>query len=151
MSAANAVKARPASLPVDTAAGIVKSIMTVNPDIMIEQPASLAARLLPDSEIKSAWSPEKKESKTDSSVRYRIQVYSDNNRQTAKANAEYRKRLIQQRIPELQGFVSYDAPYWRVRMGNFQTEAEAQTALKVLKSKFPNFASDIRIVKVRVK
>ncbi len=137
--------------PADTAAGIVKAITDSNDAIIIFQDDVLSSRLLPTSVIKSSWSTEKKEVKVDPSVKYRIQVYSDNNRRTAKANAEYRKRLVEQRVPELQGYVTYDAPYWRVRVGNFQSESEALAAMKMIKSKFPAFASDIRIVKVRVK
>lgn len=135
----------------DTTLGIIKTIMADNDAIIIFQDDVLSARLLPTSVIRSSWSSDKKDSKIDPSVKYRIQVYSDNNRQTAKANAEYRKRLVEQRIPEIQGYVTYDAPYWRVRVGDFQNESEALAAMKMIKSKFPAFASDIRIVKVRVK
>ena len=137
--------------PVDTAAGIFKAIADSNTAIIIFQDDVLSSRLLPTSVIRSSWSPDKKEVKSDPLIKYRIQVYSDNNRQTAKANAEYRKRLVEQRIPEIQGYVTYDAPYWRVRVGDFQSESEALAAMKMIKSKFPAFASDIRIVKVRVK
>lgn len=135
----------------DTAGGIVKAISDSNNAIIIFQDDVLSSRLLPTSMIRSSWSAEKKDIKADPSVKYRIQVYSDNNRRTAKANAEYRKRIVEQRVPELQGYVTYDAPYWRVRVGNFQSESEALAAMKMIKSKFPAFASDIRIVKVRVK
>lgn len=145
------VAARTAVEAADTTAGIIKAIADGNDEIIIFQDDVLSSRLLPNSVIRSTWTSEKKDQKADPSVKYRIQVYSDNNRQTAKANAEYRKRLVEQRIPEIQGYVTYDAPYWRVRVGDFQSESEALAAMKMIKSKFPAFASDIRIVKVRVK
>lgn len=130
---------------------IVNTIMDENPRVLILQSDVLTERLSQGAVIRSSWNHERNERKADPSVRYRIQVYSDNNRHTAQANAERRKRQVEQAIPGLQGYVSYDSPYWRVRMGNFQTEAEAQSAMRQIKSRFPSFESDIRIVKVRVK
>lgn len=132
-------------------ANIVKTIMDENPHILILQSDVLTERLTQGAVIRSTWNHERNERKADPSIRYRIQVYSDNNRHTAQGNAERRKRQVEQAVPGLQGYVSYDSPYWRVRMGNFQTEAEAQAAMRQIKSKFPSFESDIRIVKVRVK
>lgn len=130
---------------------IVTSLMDENTHIMIIQPEILTARLTQGAVIRSSWNHDRSERKADPSIRYRIQVYSDNNRQTAKANAERRKAMVEQAIPGMHGYVSYDSPYWRVRMGNFQTEAEAQAAMKQIKSRFPSFESDIRIVRVRAK
>ncbi len=125
--------------------------MESNEHIIIIQPEPLTERLKQGAVIRSSWNHERNERKADPSIRYRIQVYSDNNRQTAKANAEKRKLQVERAIPGLQGYVSYDSPYWRVRMGNYQTEAEAHAAMKQIKSRFPSFESDIRIVKVRAK
>lgn len=130
---------------------IVNDIMDDNAFVMIVQPETLTERLMQGAVIRSSWNHERNDRKADPSLRYRIQVYSDNNRHTAKANAEKRKRLIEQRIPGMHGYVSYDSPYWRVRMGNYHTEAEAQAAMKQIKSAFPSFESDVRIVRVRAK
>lgn len=130
---------------------IINAIMDDNSFVMIVQPETLTERLMQGAVIRSSWNHERNDRKVDPSIRYRIQVYSDNNRHTAKANAEKRKKLIEQRIPGIHGYVSYDSPYWRVRMGNYHTEAEAQAAMKQIKSAFPSFESDIRIVRVRAK
>lgn len=137
----------------DSTLGIVTVIMDSNPMIVIDQPDALSERLMPGYDLKVAGvnrsgvaAPEIQEG-----IRYRVQVFSDNNRQNAKTKAEYRKRLIEQRMPGVHGYVTYDSPYWRVRMGNYKTEAEAQTAMKQIKSKFPQFSADVRVVKVRAK
>lgn len=130
---------------------IVTSLMDQNVHILIIQPDALTDRLTQGAVIRSTWNHDRSERKADPSIRYRVQVYSDNNRQTAKANAERRKAMVERAIPGMHGYVSYDSPYWRVRMGNFQTEAEAQAAMKQIKSRFPSFESDIRIVRVRAK
>lgn len=81
---------------------------------------------------------------------YRIQVFSDNNARTAKANAEYRKHLIESQMEGLRGYLTYESPYWRVRIGDFRTQAEASTVMRQLKSMFPAFANDLRLVRERI-
>ena len=85
-----------------------------------------------------------------SNVGYRIQVFSDNNIRTAKSNAEYRNRLVNTRLPLYRTYMSFEAPYWRVRVGDFFTRDEAEAALKQLKGAFPNFAGDMRVVRSRI-
>ena len=81
---------------------------------------------------------------------YRIQVFSDNNARTAKANAEYRKRLIESQNEGLKGYLTFESPYWRVRVGDFRTQAEANAAMRQLKAMFPAFANDLRLVRERI-
>lgn len=83
-------------------------------------------------------------------VGYRIQVFSDNNIRTAKSNAEYRNRLVNTRLPLYRTYMSFEAPYWRVRVGDFFTRDEAEAALKQLRGAFPNFAGDMRVVRSRI-
>lgn len=83
-------------------------------------------------------------------IGYRIQVFSDNNIRTAKSNAEYRKRQIESQMPEIRGYLTFESPYWRVRVGDFRTQAEAAAALRELKSAFPAYASDFRLVRERI-
>lgn len=81
---------------------------------------------------------------------YRIQVFSDNNMRTAKANAEYRKRTIQAQMPELRAYLTFESPYWRVRVGDFRSQSEAAAVLRQLKEAFPAFAGDFRLVRERI-
>lgn len=81
---------------------------------------------------------------------YRIQVFSDNNARTAKASAEYRKSLIESQMPGIRGYLTFESPYWRVRVGDFRTQAEASTAMRQLKTMFPAFANDLRLVREKI-
>lgn len=143
-------KAQDYTARTDTAAGIVQSIMQANEAILIVEPEELSQRLKPGADTRSSWRPSSEGPAENPNIRYSIQVFSDNNRQTAKANAEYRKRLVSQNMGGVPAQVVYDSPYWRVRVGMYRTHAEAQTAMKQIKEKFPSFASEVRIVKVRV-
>ena len=49
---------------------------------------------------------------------FRIQVFSDNDYRTAKNNALYKEGLIQQAFPELETYVTFTSPFWRLRVGS---------------------------------
>lgn len=83
-------------------------------------------------------------------VGYRIQVFDDNNPQTAKAGASERKALIENKFPEFQGYVTFNSPYWRVKVGDFRTRSEAEAAMGALRVAFPTLASQFRVVRDKI-
>ena len=83
-------------------------------------------------------------------VGYRIQAYSDNNHATAKAAAQQRARDIAMKFPQYRSYISYKAPSWRLRIGDFKTRGEAQAALQRIKSVYPKFAREMVIVRDRI-
>jgi len=84
------------------------------------------------------------------SVGYRIQAYSDNNYKTAKASAQKRARDIAMKFPQYRSYISYKAPSWRLRIGDFKTQREAHAALQRIKSVYPKFAREMVIVRDRI-
>ena len=86
----------------------------------------------------------------DRSVGFRIQAYSDNNYKTAKASAQKRARDIAMKFPQYRSYISYKAPSWRLRIGDFKTRGEAQAALARIKKVYPNFAREMVIVRDRI-
>ena len=83
-------------------------------------------------------------------VGFRIQAYSDNNHTTAKAAAQQRARDIAMKFPQYRSYISYKAPSWRLRIGDFKTQREAQAALQRIKSVYPKYAREMVIVKDRI-
>lgn len=83
-------------------------------------------------------------------VGYRVQVFSDNNPRTAKAEAGSKQRVIAARFPQYQTYVRYTSPYWRLRVGDFRTEHEANAAAEELRKAFPAYSKEIRVVRDRV-
>ncbi|MBO7608627.1 MAG: SPOR domain-containing protein [Muribaculaceae bacterium] len=81
------------------------------------------------------------------SVGYRIQAYSDNNYRTAKASTQARARAIAMKFPQYRSYISYNAPTWRLRLGDFKTQGDAQAALSRIRSVFPNYAREMTIVR----
>jgi hypothetical protein len=86
----------------------------------------------------------------DRGVGFRIQAYTDNNPKTAKAAAQKRARDIAMKFPQYRSYITYKAPAWRLRIGDFKTRHEAQAALHRIKSVYPNFARQMVIVRDRI-
>ncbi|MCH5222926.1 MAG: SPOR domain-containing protein [Muribaculaceae bacterium] len=81
---------------------------------------------------------------------YRIQVFSDGrDPSTLESRAKARGRTVLARFPKYRGqvYTTSSAPNWFTRVGNFETSEEAKKALAELKSAFPSFAGEMRIVK----
>lgn len=82
---------------------------------------------------------------------YRIQVFSGNNARTSKGEAGARAAKISAQFPEHATYVTYDAPYWRLRVGDFRTYEDARGVLSMMKSAFPAYAREMRLVRDRIK
>ena len=84
---------------------------------------------------------------------YRIQVFSDGrNQNTLEARAKARGNAILTKFPKYKGqiYTYSSSPNWYTRVGNFRTNSEASAALSELKKAFPNFASEMRVVKSQI-
>lgn len=84
---------------------------------------------------------------------FRIQVFSDGrNQHTLEARAKARGNAILAKFPKYRGqvYTNSSSPNWYTRIGNFRTNAEAQAALDELKRAFPQYSSEMRIVKSKV-
>lgn len=77
---------------------------------------------------------------------YRIQVFSSNNQKTAKAEAFRRETAIKQVVPDMTSYVKYQAPFWRVRVGDFQTYEDAYAKLVEFRKTFV-FGREMSIVR----
>lgn len=82
---------------------------------------------------------------------YRIQLFAGNNPRTAKGQAESRAAQVAEQFPEWTGHITFDAPYWRLKVGDFQRYEDATAALSTLKAQFPAFAREMRVVRDRIK
>lgn len=114
--------------------------------VTVTQPSQLGERLdpkngNPENGLKSAGK---------NRVGYRIQVYADKNQRTAKSEAMSRERALQMRFPDLGCYVTYNAPTWRLRVGDFATREEAVEIMQQLKKEFPSYAREMIVVKDRI-
>lgn len=81
---------------------------------------------------------------------YRVQVFSDNNQRTAKGEARSKELQLRGAFPELGTYVVYNSPFWRLKVGDFRTQHEAEAIADEIKSRFPSFAREVRVVRDRV-
>jgi len=87
---------------------------------------------------------------TERVVGYRVQVFSDNNIRTAKSEARAKAIAVSGAVPQYKTYVSYEAPFWRLRVGDFRSKADASEAADEIKRAFPQYSREIRVVRDRV-
>ena len=120
--------------------------------VSISQPAKLALRLAeaPAAEAADTVATDAAAEKKQAGG-YRILVFSGNNARASKAEAERRAAAISEQAPEWATYIIYDAPYWRLRVGDFRTYDEGTAALQSAKTLFPRYAREMRLVRDRIK
>ena len=80
-------------------------------------------------------------------VGYRVQVYSNNNARKAKSEAFELEEKLKEIFPDVKCYVSYSAPFWKVRLGDFSNYAEAVVFSKKVKKELPKLAGEIIVTK----
>ena len=65
---------------------------------------------------------------------YRVQVFFGNDRKTA----YFQQAKFKSLYPELNAYVTYTQPNYRVKIGDFRTRTEAQQIIAKLRPDFPN-------------
>lgn len=68
---------------------------------------------------------------------FRIQLYLGSNNNAKKEAAQVKSRLLSL-FPNERPHVIYEAPFWRVQVGDFRSKNEALSLYKKLKPEFPS-------------
>jgi hypothetical protein len=114
----------------------------------------MSQRLIPPQQLPTADGEENAAPASTTSPRsgggYRIQVFSDSNPRTARNEARAKAGNIAARFPEYRTYVTYDAPYWRLRIGDFRSYEAAHEALSAIKEAFPAYRRELRVVRDRI-
>ena len=82
---------------------------------------------------------------------YRIQVYSGNiqvasgNNLTSRAETENLKTKIKEHFPDTEPYIIYEAPFWKLHVGDYLTYEEASIMLRELRKTFPQRRNEINI------
>lgn len=82
---------------------------------------------------------------------YRIQVYSGNAPRTSKAEAFRHQELLNETFPDISTYVTYTAPYWRLRVGDFRTHEEAFLFMQQITQEMPSLKKESYVVKDEVR
>jgi len=81
---------------------------------------------------------------------YRVQVFSSNVQRTAKNEAFKIERQIRETFPDQTVYVNYSSPFWKVRVGDFISQSQAQILRHKLIDAFPTMRSEIYIVREQI-
>jgi len=81
---------------------------------------------------------------------FRVQAFSTNIQRTGKAEAFQVEKDILEQFPDVSVYVNYTSPSWKVRVGDFLTQAEALTFKENLITAFPALRSGIYVVPEQV-
>lgn len=82
---------------------------------------------------------------------FRVQVFSSNRQRVAKDEAFQLETLLLEAFPNVGVYVSYTSPFWRVRMGDFQTQEEARIFSEQLLNRFPRLKGSTYTVRERIR
>lgn len=142
------------SIGASTPSGIVErlaekgsSVTVAAPEQLLRRAAASAADASGENAEGEATESRPKGGKT---VGYRVQVYADNNVRSAKSEARQRERMVGGTFPQWDTYVTYASPYWRLRIGDFRTQYEAEKAAADIRRQFPRYAKEVRVVRDRV-
>ncbi len=135
----------------DTTTTIVKEISNQG-NIVVDVPDALLPRLMPSADKEQTTDEQTTAKPTAPTSRsgYRILVYEDNNVRTAKHSAQARRQQVAGRFPEFRTYLEFNSPYWRVKLGDFKTRSEAQSALTSIRQAFPSYGSQLRVVRDKI-
>ena len=80
---------------------------------------------------------------------YRVQIYSSNQQQTAKAESLDLEARLKDKISQTV-YVQYLPPFWKVRLGDFKTYDEAREYKKEFVAQYPDMMGDTYIVRDKI-
>lgn len=81
---------------------------------------------------------------------YRTQVFIGNNQRTSKDEALKKEKEVKELFPDLPTYVTYTAPFWKLRVGDFRTHEEAYHLLRELTNAFPSYGKEMNIVREKI-
>lgn len=82
---------------------------------------------------------------------FKIQVFSGNNQRTSKNEAYHKQQLVKGSFPGQETVVTFESPFWRLRVGNFRTREDASALLEEMRRAFPAFGKEMYVVVDEVK
>lgn len=82
---------------------------------------------------------------------FRTQVFSGNNQRASKDEAFNKEKEIKELFPDVPTYVTYNAPFWKLRVGDFRSHEEAYHMMRLLMEAFPAFGKEMYIVREEIK
>jgi hypothetical protein len=86
-----------------------------------------------------------------SSFGFRVQVFMGNDLGTARSEASRRQVSIKKVFPHIATYLSYEAPNWKLVVGDFFSREEAGMFKQKLQKEFPRFSKELFITVEKIK
>lgn len=77
---------------------------------------------------------------------FKIQVFSGNNQNVSRNEAERKQAMLRAEFPQHQAETTFVSPTWRLRVGNFLSRPEAEAVMEQMKQVFPSFGREMYVV-----
>lgn len=125
--------------------------INANTNVRVEQPNGLSERLV-TSQTDSDDDNTNSQGRVAGHSRtgFRVEVFADNNVRTAKVQAASKKRQLQARFPQYNVYLVFESPFWRVRMGDFNNRAAAESAMEDVRRAIPSLRTGLRVVRCSI-
>ncbi|MDR0863902.1 MAG: SPOR domain-containing protein [Candidatus Symbiothrix sp.] len=82
---------------------------------------------------------------------YRIQVFMGSNPSTARSEASSKQAAIKESFPEIGAYLTYNAPNWKLVVGDFISREEATVFKQQLQREFPQYGREMYIITDKIK
>lgn len=82
---------------------------------------------------------------------FRVQIFSGNNQNTSKKEAFERDATVKRDFVELETYITFKSPFWRLRVGNFHSYEEAYETMRKIKDAYPQYGKETYVVKDEIK
>lgn len=134
----------------DNNPNIVESL-TESGKISIIQPPALQTRLQSGNDFEKEDEEEKPSAVQARTISgFRVEVFADNNVRTAKTKASQKRALLMSRLPSYKVYLTFESPFWRVRVGDFKNRGAADACMAEIKQAIPSIGGDLRIVRCTI-
>ncbi len=94
---------------------------------------------------------QEKENPVSEKFGYRVQVFSSNNQRVAKKESETVRNKLRTAFPGVGVYRMFLSPFWKVRVGSFNSREDAQAFCNRIKRKFPELSRTSYVVRERRK
>ena len=72
-------------------------------------------------------------------------------RRASKDEAFLKEKEIKELFPDLSTYVTYTAPFWKLRVGDFRSHEEAYRMMRILMEAFPKYGKEMYIVREEIR
>ena len=78
---------------------------------------------------------------------FRIRVFSGSKQSVSRNRAQEIHDALKEFDPDLETYILFKSPNWRLVVGNYTTNEEAVSALRKLKKEFPEYGREMFVIK----